>query len=144
MRCSGHSTRPTAPPARNRPPSKSSAAETRAGRSEIVLGWLIDTVRRTIELPPYRYARLLAILDSITPNQATTSRQWQQLLGELRSMLQAIPGGRGSSPPHRRLRRPPHTGPQAICQAIVISLAWSDRVYSCLILQELNSGPPKL
>jgi hypothetical protein len=61
-----------------------------------ILGWTIDTVARTVELPPHRLARLHELLASIPRSQHRTSRQkWQQLLGELRSMVLAIPGGRG-------------------------------------------------
>jgi hypothetical protein len=63
---------------------------------KVVLGWLIDTTRRTIELPPHRVDRLDHILSSFTKTQRRTSRRkWQQLIGELRSMVLAIPGGRG-------------------------------------------------
>lgn len=63
---------------------------------KIILGWLIDTERRTIELPPHRRGRLEEILAEFSPGQRRTSRRkWQQLIGELRSMVLAIPGGRG-------------------------------------------------
>jgi hypothetical protein len=61
-----------------------------------ILGWTIDTIARTIELPSHRLARLHEILQSIPRSQHRTSRRkWQQLLGKLRSMVLAIPGGRG-------------------------------------------------
>jgi hypothetical protein len=61
-----------------------------------ILGWLVDTTQRTIELPPHRVERLHEILASVPTHQRRTSRRkWQQLLGELRSMVLAIPGGRG-------------------------------------------------
>jgi hypothetical protein len=54
------------------------------------------TVRRTIELPCHRADRLHSILASFPRHQCRTSRQkWQRLVGELRSMVIAIPGGRG-------------------------------------------------
>jgi hypothetical protein len=63
---------------------------------KLVLGWIIDTVAMTIELPAHRRDRLRLILDSIPPDQKRTSvRKWQQLLGELRSMAIAIPGSKG-------------------------------------------------
>ena len=63
---------------------------------KIVLGWMIDTKRRTIELPAHRLDRLHELLASFPPHQHRTSRRrWQQLIGELRSMVLAIPGGRG-------------------------------------------------
>jgi hypothetical protein len=61
-----------------------------------ILGWLVDTTKRTIELPPHRIERLHEILASVPQHQHRTSRRkWQQLLGELGSMVLAIPGGRG-------------------------------------------------
>jgi hypothetical protein len=61
-----------------------------------ILGWVVDTVRRTIELPPHRVERLHTLLSEFPATQRRTSRRkWQQLLGELRSMMLAIPGGRG-------------------------------------------------
>lgn len=63
---------------------------------KIILGWLIDTEQRTIELPPHRRGRLEELLAKFPPHQKRTSRRkWQQLIGELRSMVLAIPGGRG-------------------------------------------------
>lgn len=64
--------------------------------SKSILGWLIDTSTRTIQLLPHRQDRLLALLHGLPPTQRRTSRRkWQQLVGELRSMALAIPGGRG-------------------------------------------------
>jgi hypothetical protein len=61
-----------------------------------ILGWTINTIARTIELPSHQLARLHEILQSIPRSQHQTSRQkWQQLLGKLCSMVLAIPGGRG-------------------------------------------------
>jgi hypothetical protein len=63
---------------------------------KVVLGWVIDTIAMTIELPPHRQERLSEILADIQPGQKRTSvRKWQMVLGELRSMAIAIPGTRG-------------------------------------------------
>ena len=63
---------------------------------KVILGWLIDTVRGTIELPPHRIERLHEILDGISPNQKVIAvKEWHKVLGELRSMSIAIPGARG-------------------------------------------------
>jgi hypothetical protein len=44
---------------------------------------------------PYYVACLFESLDSIAPKQLrTTANKWQKLLGELRSMVPAIPGGK--------------------------------------------------
>jgi hypothetical protein len=64
--------------------------------SKLVLGWLINTVSKTIQLPPHRLARLQAILADL-PRTLTrlATRKWQPVLGELRSMSLGIPGARG-------------------------------------------------
>ena len=62
---------------------------------KIVLGWLVDTVKQTIQLPPHRVTRLQAIFDELRDARRVSIRRWRQVLGELRSMLLAIPGGRG-------------------------------------------------
>jgi hypothetical protein len=50
----------------------------------------------TIQLPPHRVTRLFELLDSFAPKQRrTTVKKWQKLLGEIRSMVLGIPGGRG-------------------------------------------------
>lgn len=61
-----------------------------------MLGWNIDSVKGTIALTPRRRERLLAILNTITPNQCTVpTKLWHKVLGELRSMAIALPGARG-------------------------------------------------
>ena len=61
-----------------------------------VLGWTIDTVKRTIELPQHRIDRLNGILNAVRPGQRTVAtKDWHKVLGELRSMALAIPGARG-------------------------------------------------
>jgi hypothetical protein len=63
---------------------------------KMLLGWIIDTLRLTLELPLHRKERLLAILDEILPTQRRVSvKKWQQVLGELRSMAIALPGSKG-------------------------------------------------
>jgi hypothetical protein len=61
-----------------------------------ILGWILDTVRLAIELPVHRVARLFELLDSFPTDQLRVStKKWQQLVGELRFMVLAFPGGRG-------------------------------------------------
>ena len=63
---------------------------------KIMLGWIIDTIRRTIELPPHRILRLREILGSVSPLQTKISvKHWHKIIGELRSMAIAIPGAQG-------------------------------------------------
>jgi hypothetical protein len=63
---------------------------------KIILGWILDTICLAVELPAHRIARLFDLLDSVLPHQRRVStKKWQQLVGELRSMVLAVPGGRG-------------------------------------------------
>ena len=61
-----------------------------------VLGWLVNTVSMTIQLPEHRQQRLAEILSSIPSTQRRISKKkWHKVLGELRSMAIALPGARG-------------------------------------------------
>jgi hypothetical protein len=51
-----------------------------------ILGWVVDTIKMTVELPPHRVERLFELLDSVSPRQRRASaNKWGKLLGELRS-----------------------------------------------------------
>ena len=64
--------------------------------TKVVLGWLIDSVTGTIKLPPHRVERLTVMLDSFPRSRRSCSKKdLQKLVGELRSMVMAIPGGIG-------------------------------------------------
>jgi hypothetical protein len=61
-----------------------------------ILGWIVDSIRHTIELPPRRMQRLLDILAALPRSKTRiATNKWQQILGELRSMVLAVPGLRG-------------------------------------------------
>ena len=65
------------------------------GTNKQILGWIIDTAARTIELPPHRVERLAEILASIPSTQKRiTVTKWHKVLGELCSMALALPGAR--------------------------------------------------
>ena len=59
---------------------------------KVILGWFIDTSSRTIALPPHRQQHILALLQSIVNRTRASVKEWNKLLGELRSMSLAIPG----------------------------------------------------
>ena len=61
--------------------------------TKVVLGWMLDTLRGTIELPGHRKTRLRDILTDALSRKWVSVRAWQKLLGELRSMFLGIPGG---------------------------------------------------
>ena len=61
-----------------------------------ILGWDFDTEAETLSLPPHRLARLYSLLAAFPPTRKRAPiSEWQQLLGELRSMTAALPGSRG-------------------------------------------------
>jgi hypothetical protein len=61
-----------------------------------VLGWVLDTVEKTIQIPLHRVERLHTILAGIPNTQRRTStKKWQKVIGELRSMALAVPGAPG-------------------------------------------------
>jgi len=62
---------------------------------KILLGWLVDSVRGTINLPPHRIERLHEMLAGFEGKRFVSLKSWRQLLGELRSMMVAIPGAEG-------------------------------------------------
>ena len=61
--------------------------------TKVLLGWLIDTVRQTIHLPQLRYERLCQIFSDLRGTSRVSLKIWCKVLGELRSMVVAIPGG---------------------------------------------------
>ena len=64
--------------------------------TKVILGWLVDTVAGTIELPPHRVQRLRDMLAAFPRSRKTCSKKdLHKLVGELRSMIIAIPGGLG-------------------------------------------------
>ena len=62
---------------------------------KVILGWFIDTVSLTISLPQHRQDKLLQILTDVISKSRVSLKEWQKLLGELRSMSLAIPGSKG-------------------------------------------------
>jgi hypothetical protein len=63
---------------------------------KLILGWILDTIWMTLELPAHRAKQLQEILDLIPCHQKRTSvKKWHKVLGKIRSMVLAIPGMRG-------------------------------------------------
>ena len=62
-----------------------------------VLGWVVDTMRGTVELPPRRKQRLHDLLaEHPRSRRRASAKNWHKLLGELRSMSLAVPGVAGA------------------------------------------------
>ena len=61
-----------------------------------ILGWLVDTITLTIQLPAHRSDHLHEILRVFAPDITKDSiKSWQKLLGELRIMVLFTLGGLG-------------------------------------------------
>jgi hypothetical protein len=61
-----------------------------------ILGWVLETIEKTMEIPAHRIERLQDILDFILPTQKRVAVQkWHKVLGEMRSMSLALPGTHG-------------------------------------------------
>ena len=59
---------------------------------KVVLGWVIDTLRGTVELPPHRRQRLQDLLHELHLRRRVSRATWHRFLGELRSMAMGLPG----------------------------------------------------
>ncbi|KAI2493227.1 hypothetical protein MHU86_21301 [Fragilaria crotonensis] len=63
---------------------------------KMILGWQLDTVAGTLNLPPHRIACLYELLDAVQPpRKRLPLKAWHKLLGELRSMAPGLPGSGG-------------------------------------------------
>ena len=62
---------------------------------KILLGWMVDTTRQTLELPPHRKLELAELLDSPCLARRITRKWCKRALGKLRFMAAATPGAQG-------------------------------------------------
>ena len=62
---------------------------------KVILGWMVDTLTQTVQLPSHREQRLLEMLQRMLRRRRASESEWHKLLGELRSMSLAIPGSVG-------------------------------------------------
>jgi hypothetical protein len=60
-----------------------------------VLGWVLDTLRQTIELPPHRKVALAEIFRDLKAKKRVSGKKWLSILGKLRFVSTAIPGSHG-------------------------------------------------
>ena len=60
-----------------------------------ILGWIIDTVRQTIELPPHRKLELAQIFTDLASSKRVSHKKFQRVLGKLRFVSTAIKGSAG-------------------------------------------------
>lgn len=62
---------------------------------KLILGWIVDTIRQTIELPPHRKDTLADIFEEVADTKRISSKKWASILGKLRFVSVAIPGSGG-------------------------------------------------
>ena len=65
------------------------------GTRKVILGWILDTVRQTIELPPHRKTELATLFADLQDRKRVSEKYWQRTLGKLRFVSTAIPGSAG-------------------------------------------------
>ena len=54
-----------------------------------ILGWIIDTIRQTLELPSHRKQELVELLAGLQAKKRVAFREWQKVLGKLRFIAKA-------------------------------------------------------
>ena len=62
---------------------------------KVVLGWIIDTLRQTLELPPHRRLTLETLFQELKDRRRISRKQYERYLGQLRFVSVAIPGSAG-------------------------------------------------
>jgi hypothetical protein len=62
---------------------------------KVVLGWVLDTIRQTMELPPHRKLLLANIFQDLQGRKRISRKTWERYLGQLRFVSIAIPGSAG-------------------------------------------------
>ena len=60
-----------------------------------LLGWIVDTARQTLELPPHRKLTLTKIFAELAPLCRISAKKWHRILGKLLFISVAIPGSAG-------------------------------------------------
>ncbi|MGL4807582.1 MAG: hypothetical protein ACRC4O_02450, partial [Giesbergeria sp.] len=58
-------------------------------------GWIIDSIRQTIELPPHRKQTLNTIFHELAGAKRISAKRWRSFLGKLCFVSVAIPGSAG-------------------------------------------------
>ena len=53
------------------------------GTRKLILGWIVDTLRQTIELPPHRKATLAQIFTDLSRTKRVSRKSWERTLGKL-------------------------------------------------------------
>jgi hypothetical protein len=62
---------------------------------KVVLGWILDTIRQTMELPAHWKLLLANIFQDLQGQKRISRKTWEHYLGQLQFMSVAIPGSAG-------------------------------------------------
>ena len=62
---------------------------------KVLLGWVVDFLRQTLELPPHRKLELGQIFADLASRKRISKKMWERILGKLRFVSIAIPGSAG-------------------------------------------------
>jgi len=62
---------------------------------KLILGWLIDALKKTLELPLRQQQRILSILAEFLSRKRCTLLSWQKLLREVRFVSPGVAGSQG-------------------------------------------------
>ena len=64
------------------------------------LGWVVDSLSKTLEMPPHHTERLQKIFDDLLDWKRAGQKQWEHVLGKLRFVSVAIPAAPASLAPY--------------------------------------------
>ena len=62
---------------------------------KLILGWILDFSRQTLELPAHRKTMLADLFSSLQAKTRVGVKTWERMLGKLRFVSKAIPGAAG-------------------------------------------------
>ena len=62
---------------------------------KVLLGWMVDTLWQTLELPGHRELELTQLLSSLCKARRISRKRYEKALGKLRFVATAIPGAKG-------------------------------------------------
>ena len=87
---------------------------------KVILGWIVDTLRQTLELPPHRKQELARIFADLSSRSRVSRKTWERTLGKLHFMHTAIPGSAGlfwssAQRPHKVQQQPHSHHSQSSC-----------------------------
>jgi len=62
---------------------------------KLILGWILDTLRKTLELAEHCPAILASLFDKVRGCKRISQKRWESIIGQLRFMSLAMPGSSG-------------------------------------------------